>query len=124
MGVYSVEHLRLRREAVELLSLEEGIHMQIAVITKVGAVRAAEEALPVLRALAILLSILSIFAGGRARYVGSASNARLQKYIPVGLFGSTWKGLCLPTSLGIAGWPSSNGSEVGARNNRLRKAST
>lgn len=99
MGLFSVEHLRLRREAVELLSLEEGIHMQIAVITKVGAVRATEEALPVLRALAILLSILSVFGGGRARYIGRGSSPPLQKYIPVGFFGLAWKEGALSTDI-------------------------
>ncbi len=90
-GWFEVEHLRLRREAVEILSLEEGVQEQIAVITRVGIVRAIEGALPGLRVLALVLVLLSIFAGGRARYVGRASKSPLQKYIPIGFFGSAWK---------------------------------
>lgn len=90
MGAFRVENLRLRREAVDSLSLEEGIQKQIAIITKMGAVRATEEALPALRGVALVLSIISTFAGWRGAYLSRSSNPPLQEYIPVGLFGALW----------------------------------
>ena len=92
MGSFKVENLRLRREAVSGLSLEEGIQQRIAVVTKTTAVRATEEALPVLRGVVLILSIVSILGGGRSHArVSTSSNPPIQQYIPVGLFGSQWK---------------------------------
>jgi hypothetical protein len=92
MGSFKVENLRLRREAVSGLSLEEGIQQRIAVVTKTTAVRATEEALPVLRGVVLILSIVSILGGGRSHArVSTSSNPPIQQYIPVGLFGSHWK---------------------------------
>jgi hypothetical protein len=91
MGSFTIENLRLRLEAIDGMSLEEGIKEQIAVITKVGAMRATEEALPIIRGLAIILSIIAIFSGGSRTSMTRSYNPSLQKYIPVGLFGSLWK---------------------------------
>lgn len=90
MGAFPVENVRLHREAIAGLSLEEGIQKQRAIITKVWAVHATEQALPTLRALAPVLSLLSLVASGRAVHISRAPNPSLQKYIPVGLFGSAW----------------------------------
>lgn len=92
MGAFTVENLRLRRTAVDGLSLEEGIREQTAVITKIAAVRASEESLPALRWMVLILGIINLFSGHYTRLtVTRATNPSLQKYIPVGLFGSAWK---------------------------------
>lgn len=92
MGAFTIENLRLRRAAADAPSLEEGIQQHMPVITKVAFIRTAEEAQPTMRRLALIFSLITTLAGGRARvFVGRATNPPPQKYIPVGLFGTSWK---------------------------------
>ncbi len=92
IGGRSVESLRLRFEAVEGMSLEEGRQERIAVMTKAPALQATENALPVLRALVLILNVIALLGGGRYQSTRPFSSSRINpQYIPVGLFGVQWK---------------------------------
>ncbi len=92
MGAFAIENLRLKRPAMEGLSLEEGIKEQVAILTRATALRVAQEALPWLRSSMLHLSIINSLSGsGRVTYVGFAGGSIDPRYIPVGLCGAAWK---------------------------------
>jgi hypothetical protein len=92
MGAFAIENLRLKRPAIEGLSLEEGMKEEVAVLIRATALRIIQEALPWLRTSTLLLSIISALNGsGYARYMGPSSSNIDPRYIPVGLCGDAWK---------------------------------
>lgn len=91
MGVRSVDSLRLRLEAVDGVSLQEGMKERRAVMTKAPALQALEDALPFLKALAIMLSVLTLLVGS-PRLTSVSSSGRVNpRSIPIGLFGQQWE---------------------------------
>jgi hypothetical protein len=92
MGAFAIENLRLKRPAIEGLSIEEGIKEEVAVLIRATASRITQEALPWLRASPLLLSIISALNGSSyTRYMGPSSSNIDPRYIPVGLCGNAWK---------------------------------
>ncbi len=90
MGTFSVDVLRLERKAEENLSLEQGIATHTAVLTKTPALTTTEQVIPILRWLAIIFSVLTIFSGRDTVRIPSAYQGINPWFIPVGMFGKTW----------------------------------
>ncbi len=91
MGVRSVDGLRLRLEAVDGVSLQEGMKEHLAVMTKAPALQALEDALPFIKAIAIMLSVLTLLVGS-PRLTSVSSSGRVNpRSIPIGLFGEQWE---------------------------------
>ena len=95
MGVRSIDSLRLYEEAVDRVSLEEGMKGHFAVMTKVPTLQAMENALPYLKLLVKILHVIVHLKGGhhRSRRLRSSrlADRDSRRYIPVGLFGDQWK---------------------------------
>ncbi len=92
MGVRSVDSLRLRLEAVDGVSLQEGMKEHLAVMTKAPALQTVEDALPFLKALVMILSVIALLGGNHPRLTGLSSSGRVNpRSIPVGLFGQQWE---------------------------------
>jgi len=90
MGAFSVDVLRLERKAEENLSLEQGIATQTPVLTKTPTLTTSEQVIPILRWLAIILSVLTIFSGRITIRVPGSYQGIDPWSIPVGMFRKTW----------------------------------